>query len=172
MSELHQMLQALRQPEYVHVLLNPLPVYGTAMGVLALFLALVTRSKAAQILALVLVMIGCGSVWLVVRYGEKGEDRVQGMSNQDGQLWLEEHGHRADIGKYVFYATAALALVTLATHWKFPKAATKLSVLALLAGVCSLGVGGWISHAGGQIRHSEFRIGPPPHPVSHETGRE
>jgi len=32
--------QHLRDPEYMHVLLNPLPVYGLAFGTLALALAL------------------------------------------------------------------------------------------------------------------------------------
>lgn len=32
-------------PEYLHVLLNPLPVYGMAMGVLALGAALLARNK-------------------------------------------------------------------------------------------------------------------------------
>lgn len=162
MSELQQVLQHLKQPEYVHVLLNPLPVYATAMGALALLIALLLRSKPAQVIALIIIIIGCGSVWPVVKYGEAAEDRVQAMSNKDGQEWLEVHGQRADTGKYVFFATAALAAATLVSLWKFPKAATKLAIVTLLAAVVCVGVGGWIGHAGGQVRHSEFRDGPPP----------
>jgi hypothetical protein len=33
-----------------------------------------------------------------------------------------------------------------------------MAALALVA----LGFGGWIAHAGGQIRHTEFRAGKPP----------
>ena len=162
MTEIREILEALKQPEYVHVLLNPLPVYATATGALALVIALAMRSKPAQVLALLLVIVGCASVWPVVEYGEKAEDRVQAMSDKDGQRWLEIHGKRADVGKYVFYATAALALVTLATQWKFPRAAVALTVITLLAACGCLAVGGWISHAGGQIRHREFRVRPPP----------
>ena len=38
-------------PEYVHVLLNPLPVYGLAIGVLALCAGLLARSRQLQLLA-------------------------------------------------------------------------------------------------------------------------
>lgn len=39
------MFQHLSNPEYVHVLLNPLPIYGVAMGLLAMVVALVTRAR-------------------------------------------------------------------------------------------------------------------------------
>ncbi len=92
MNELQQILQHLRQPEYVHVLLNPLPVYMTAGGLLALALAL---------------------------------------------------------------------------PWKFPKSATPLAAATLVFAAIALGIGGWISHAGGQVRHSEFRGEPPPQREEH-----
>ena len=56
-------------PEYLHVLLNPLPVYGMAMGVLALGAALLARNKAAQVIALGLVVIAAASAWPVAHYG-------------------------------------------------------------------------------------------------------
>ncbi len=33
-------LKGLKQPEYIHVLINPLPVYDLAMGVMGLILGL------------------------------------------------------------------------------------------------------------------------------------
>ena len=162
MSEFHQFLQALKQPEYVHVLLNPLPVYATAMGVLGLVIALFMRSRPAQVLALIIVVCGCGSVWPVIEYGEGGYDRVYAMSNKDAQQWLDVHMHRAQHAQYAFYAIAILAVVTMLALWKLPKFATRLAVLTLAGAILCLGLGAWIGHAGGQVRHSEFRDGPPP----------
>ncbi|MEY2491622.1 MAG: hypothetical protein QOH24_573, partial [Verrucomicrobiota bacterium] len=45
-------LRLLEQPEYVHTLINPLPVYGVGVGVIALILALFLRNRAAHITAL------------------------------------------------------------------------------------------------------------------------
>lgn len=167
MNELHQLLQSLKQPEYVHVLLNPLPVYATALGVIALAVALLARSQPAQRLGLLIVLIGCASVWPVVKYGHRGYDRVYAMSKGDAQQWLDVHRHRADQLQYVFYLTGVVALVALLAHWKLPKPATLLTVAALLLAMVCVGVGGWISQAGGKVRHSEFRDGPPATPLEH-----
>ena len=50
-------LRGLEQPEYVHVLLNPLPVYGLALGLVALMIALALRSREARICAFILILI-------------------------------------------------------------------------------------------------------------------
>ena len=47
-------LAHLKQPEYIHVLLNPLPIYGLALGAIALILAMCLKSRPTQITALVL----------------------------------------------------------------------------------------------------------------------
>jgi hypothetical protein len=163
-SEFSQILQTLKQPEYVHILLNPLPVYATAMGALALALALLMRSRPAQIVALTIIVVGTLSVWPVMEYGERGADRVYAMSVGDAQKWLHEHEERAEDTAWIFYGTAALAVAGIAAGWKWPKIATWLAVATLLAGVVCLAAGGWIAHAGGQVRHSEFRDGPPATP--------
>ncbi len=51
------LLRDLRQPEYIHVLLNPLPVYGLLIGLIGLVLALILKSRRAQIATLTLVLI-------------------------------------------------------------------------------------------------------------------
>src|SRR5437667_11046746 len=106
MSELQLMLQHLQKPEYVHVLLNPLPVYATAMGELALAIGLLMRSRQAQVVALIVVVVGCASAYPVLRYGQRGYDRVYSMSNPDAQQWLDVHMQRAERFVYAFYTTA------------------------------------------------------------------
>lgn len=167
MNELQIFLHALKQPEYLHILLNPLPMYGLAMGLLALVLALLLKSRPARVVALVLIVVACASVWPVVRYGHGGYDRVSAMSNNDAKQWLDVHQQRADRAKYVFYLTGLLALAALSAEWKLPKAALPLTVATFLLAVVSSGLGGWIAHAGGKVRHSEFRDGPPPQLVEH-----
>ena len=144
-------------PEYVHVLINPLPVYGMAMGILALGVALLARNKTAQTIGLGLVIVAAASAWPVVHYGQNAYKHVRGMSDDAGTDALDEHMGRAEKVIYVFYVTAFLGLVALVSRKKCPKTATPLAVVTLIMGVASLGAGGWISKAGGQIRHSEFR---------------
>ena len=49
--------RGLRQPEYIHVLLNPLPVYGLLVAWIGLLIAFFSKSRRAQIATLVLVLI-------------------------------------------------------------------------------------------------------------------
>lgn len=155
----------LHQPEYLHVLLNPLPVYGLALGALALLIGIALRSRPAQITALVLVLLSAGAAWPVVAFGENAYDEAQMMADDAGQHWLDAHAQRATRAKWVFYLTAIVAAMALAIPWKFPKTALPLVLATLAFSVVSLGFGGWIAMAGGQVYHKEFRGGPPPEPV-------
>jgi hypothetical protein len=166
---MNDFLQTLKQPEYVHVLLNPMPVYGTLCGLVALIVALILRSRPAQIVAYVIVILSTLSVWPVSEYGDRAFDRVYSMSNHDAQQWLDVHRHRADLGVYVFYATALVAAVAIVLPRFRPRTQLPLAIATLILVLASLATGGWISQAGGKVRHSEFREGPPPHPIPHET---
>lgn len=160
MSSLFQTLQ--REPEYVHVLLNPLPIYGLATGWIGLLIALLLRSRRAQIATLALILLCAGAAWPVYELGEQGYDRVLSMSDDAGQAWLDEHQHRAEQLIYFFYALAVLSVVAILLPAKWPKSSGPLVIATLLLGMIVLGMSGYIAYAGGKVRHREFRTGPPP----------
>jgi cell division protein FtsW (lipid II flippase) len=157
------LLQALqRQPEYVHVLLNPLPIYGLAMGWIGLVIGFFLRSRPAQIATLVLILISAASAWPVYEFGEQGYYRVLSMSDEAGQACLDEHQDRGEQLIYFFYALAALSLVAIVVPIKWPDTSALLLIGTILLGVIVLGMSGYIAYAGGKIRHKEFRTEPPP----------
>jgi hypothetical protein len=162
MDELKQVLDALGQPEYRHALLNPLTIYGLIFGLIALIGGLAMRSRGGQMTALLLLIVAGGMAWPVFETGEEAAPRLAIKLDPDGRTWLHHHAERAEVGIWFFVGTGALALAALITHWKWPKPARWLTLLTLVATLASLGVAGWIGHAGGQIRHTEFRTGPPP----------
>src|SRR6266540_1056559 len=114
------LLRDLRQPEYIHVLLNPLPVYGLLVGLIGLVLALILKSRRAQIATLTLVVISYASAWPVYEFGEQGYDRVLSMTDEAGEAWLDEHRHRAENLIWVFYALAAVSAFAIAAPIKWP----------------------------------------------------
>jgi hypothetical protein len=163
------LVRDLRQPEYIHVLLNPLPVYGLLMGWLGLVIGLVLRSRRAQIATLSLVMLSSISAWPVYEFGEQGYDRVLSMTDEAGEAWLDEHVHRAENLIWVFYALAALSAFAIAAPIKWPKSSMPLVVAVILLGAVTLGSGTYIAYAGGRVRHREFRNEtPPPKRSEHE----
>jgi len=153
---------ALRQPEYVHVLLNPLPIYGLAAGFLSLVAALLARSRGGQAIALGLILLSALSAWPVAHFGEAAYDRVYAMSNGEAQKWLNWHAHLADGIVWAYYATAALGAAALAGLWKYPRLHRWALPLTAAGAVVALGFGGFLAYAGGKVRHAEFRHGPPP----------
>jgi len=163
--------QDLSQPEYIHTLLNPIPIYGLTMGIIGLIIALFLRSRPAQIATLALILLSGAIVWPVVHYGEAGYDRVLSMADDPGQAWLKVHAHRADEFAWAFYVLAALSAIAIFAPLKWPRAATALAIVTLVFSLGALAAGGYVAHAGGKIRHREFRNGPPP-PVPAEEEDE
>ena len=100
----------LQQPEYLHVLINPLPVYGLAIALFGLVAAMYLGTRGGQIAASFLFSSCAASAWPVAHYGEAAEDRVQAMADETDEAWLKAHAHRADELIYVFYALAVFAV--------------------------------------------------------------
>ncbi len=154
--------EALGRPEYLHVLLNPLPVYGLSAGVLGLAIALVLRQEAALRVCLVVVALMAATAFPVLETGEAAYEGTRVTLDEDGQAWLDAHMQRAQHLVWAFYATAAIALAGAVFPLRWPKAMWPLAVLTLLVALGALAAGGWIAYAGGRVRHREFRTEPAP----------
>ncbi len=153
---------ALQKPEYVHVLLNPLPVYGLAIGILAWFLASLARKRAAQGLALGLIFLAAASAWPTQHFGSAAYDRVYSMSGVESQKWLNWHRHLGERTAWACYGAALFSALGLFALWKrlrFNRLAAGVSLAFAFLALC---LGAFAAFAGGKIRHSEFRSGPPP----------
>jgi len=155
-------LRELQQPEYLHVLINPLPVYGLAIAVFGLIAAMCFASRGGQVITLVLILGCAASAWPAVHYGKAAESGVIAMADDDGRAWLKAHEQRADKLIYLFYALALVSLAAIFAPRKWPKTTRPLAVATLILAFASLSAGFYIAHAGGKIRHREFRNTPPP----------
>jgi hypothetical protein len=163
------LLRDLQQPEYIHVLLNPLPVYGLLIGLLGLVIGLLLKSRPAQITTLILVLISSASAWPVYEFGQQGYDRVLSMADEPGEAWLDEHRERGEDLIWIFYALVGLSATAITAPIKWPKSSLPLAVAVILLGAVTLGSGGYIAYAGGRIRHREFRNeSPPPKRSEHD----
>ena len=147
------------KPEYLHVLLNPLPVYGLGIGIVTLAFGLLARNKSTRTVGLIITAVCAVSAWPVLYFGQHGYNNLAPLLDTQSHQWLDEHMNRAERFIYFFYAAAVLAISALIVANRFPKASIPLALLTLTLGAVSLGIGGWISRAGGQANHSEFRTG-------------
>jgi hypothetical protein len=152
----------LSNPEYVHVLINPMPVYGLSMGVVAMLVALIYRHRPVIVAALILIFLAGLSGWPTYHYGQAAYDRVKSMSDTVVGQWLDEHMARAEKLICAFYVLATAAVAGILAPLKWPTTSTPLAVSILVLAIGTLGVGGWISYPAGHVRHKEFRFEPPP----------
>ena len=163
------LLQDLHDPKYVHVLINPLPVYGLAMGTIGLIIAFIQRSRRAQIATLAIIFLAALSAWPAAHYGEEGYDIALSLADDEGGAWLKAHMHRADQLVWVFYVLAGVAAAAIIVPIKWPKFRSGLTSITLVLAFVALGMGGYIAYAGGRTMHKEFRHQPaPPVPAEEE----
>ncbi|HZS18778.1 MAG TPA: hypothetical protein VFA51_12695 [Candidatus Udaeobacter sp.] len=158
----------LSDPEYIHVLINPLPVYGLAIAIIALVLSMFLRNQRLTIAALILTFVTAISAWPTYHYGEAAYDRVKAMSDPAGEQWLDEHMARGEKMIWLFYVLAGVAAIGVGAVLKWPRTSFAITVGTLVLGAATLGTGGYIAYAGGHIRHKEFRFEPPPAPRAEE----
>src|SRR5260370_17694088 len=97
------LLRDLRQPEYIHVLINPLPIYGLAIAWVGLIVSLFLGSRRAQIATLAIVLISAASAWPVYELGQQSYDRVPSIADSHGQARLDEHPDPPLELSYFFY---------------------------------------------------------------------
>lgn len=159
-------MELLQKPEYVHVLINHLPLTGLFAALVALVAALIIRRPAAIFLALALVCAFSLSAWPVFEYGQAAYDRVYSMADQAGDAYLARHRELAERWVWLFYMTAGAAALALVAGWKRPKWLSPSGVVVAALAAGSLAAGAVIADCGGKVRHREFRTGPPP-PLEH-----
>lgn len=151
-------MNSLNQPEYVHVLLNHLPLTGLAVAMIALLGGLMARSRAAMFIGLGLVALTSASAWPVAVYGQKGYDRVLAMADDDGRIALERHAKLGERWVKLYEATALAACAGLVAGWKQPGTLRWICGVLLLLSLACVIQGGRIAEEGGKIRHREFRL--------------
>jgi len=147
----------LQQPEYVHVLINHLPVTGLFVAVWVLVIGIFMRHRRVVLLGLALVAVLAATIIPVVYFGEQGFDRVLAMTYQEGGRWLRRHQQLAQTWKYLYYTTAIVAAVSFIVGLLWPKTLWVAVPLTLILAIGCLVAGGAISEAGGKVRHTEFR---------------
>ena len=140
-------------PLYVHLLLNHIPVIGTAGAVLLLLGALIARSRdiaVAGLVALVVVALVTIPVFLT---GEPAEEHVEHLPGFSRHA-IHEHEEAGEWALWGMEIAGVVALGTLILAWRrggvVPRGATiatlAVAVLALAIVIRAAGLGGDIRH--------------------------
>lgn len=151
----------LAQPEYWHVLINPFPILGMTLAAPLLLFGLAARSRGAKEAGLVLILLTSLVTLATVKVGQRAYDRIYNRIELESQQWLDVHMERAEGAQWAFYLTGFIAALALAMSRRNTDWERRATLGALSGALLCAALGGRIAHAGGQVRHSEFRMGPP-----------
>ncbi len=155
-------MEVLSQPEYVHVLINHLPLTGLFVALLCLVGGAIIRNRAAVFLGMGLVSLFSLSAWPVYVYGEQAYDRVYSMADDAGDAYLKQHKEVGENWIWLYYLTASVGVVGIGAGLRWPKCLWVTAAATAILTIASLGAGAAIADYGGKVRHPEFRRGRPP----------
>ncbi|MBI2818997.1 MAG: hypothetical protein HYX73_03375 [Acidobacteria bacterium] len=143
---------------HLHLLLNHLPVFGSAFGLLFLLYAILRKSEELKRAALGLCVITALGTIPAYLTGEPAEEVVEGIPGVD-ESFIEAHEEHAMIS---LIGIEALGVVSLAGLFLARKSGTTPPILvsfAVLLAAGSLALVAWTSHLGGLTHHPERRSG-------------
>ncbi len=134
---------------------------GIALGLFATLLACWLKSRSARIVGLSLLVLcsamACPVFWL----GDEGYRNIRPIADEQGQAWLDIHMDRAEASIWVYYILTVLAGAAIVVPRYRPRSEKGLLISTVAMACAVLGVGAWISAAGGRVRHPEFRPAEP-----------
>lgn len=113
LTELQQLWASLRDAEYLHLLLEPLPLYGGFCGVLLLLVAQWGGESKSRLLALLLITASCASVWPYQNLRASAEPRIVATRDPALKPFIDRQSARRQGFNWAFYLMAVVGGCTL-----------------------------------------------------------
>ena len=113
MRELTSLWHSVGDAEYLHLLLEPLPMFGLGLGLLFLVASVVLGEKKTRLLALVVMAVSCASVQPYVRLRGKSEPRVLALQAPAYPALIRVQTERRSGSAWLYYALAAVCVTNL-----------------------------------------------------------
>lgn len=153
---------------HLHLLLNHLPLLGTAFGVLLLLFALWRKSAELQRVSLGVFVLAALSAIPTYLTGEPAESVVEHLPGV-AEAFIEQHESASLIALVAAMVTGVASLAGLLLTRRAAKLPAWATIAPLVLALATGGLMARTANLGGQIRHTEIRAGAPP---AAETGKE
>lgn len=153
--ELTTLWQSVRDPEYAHLLLEPLPLYGLAFGLTLLVVAFVVNERKCRVLSLGLIFLCCASVWPYLDFRLKATPRILATRAVEYGPVIEEQTQLRQDTAWAYYLMAGVSLMALAltrTHY-----ARMAMVVVVVLGVVLFWLSVWLHKKEAEVYHPNIR---------------
>lgn len=112
-QELTTLWLNIRDPEYLHLLLEPLPLFGLGLGLTFLIVSFVFGEVRSRMLALVVICLSCASVWPYVDLRDKATPRILATRAPEFAPLIQAQTQRRKDWAWPYYAMAVFSLIAL-----------------------------------------------------------
>lgn len=150
-----------------HLVVNHLPIVFPMAALIALVAGFVSKSEAVKRTAYLLFVIGALTAAAAMATGEGAEEVVENLSGVS-ENYIETHEEAAETFAVVSYILGGISLLALWASAKKKSFAKWVSVAVVLFAMVVLFYAKSTGTTGGEIRHSEIRVGAMPATEGHE----
>lgn len=112
--ELTTLWQSIYDPEYLHLLLESLPLYGLGIGLTSLIVSFMFGEPKCRILALAVICVSCASVWPYIDLRDKATPRILATRSPDFAPLIQEQTQRRKDWAWPYYGMSLCSLAALA----------------------------------------------------------
>lgn len=104
---------SIRDPEYSHLLLEPVPLYGLGIGLVFLIFAMLLGESKTQVLAVLVITLSGASVWPYQKLREEASPRILATRDLTLGPLIAEQTERRKKANGLYYALAVVGVMTL-----------------------------------------------------------
>ena len=112
-QELTTLWQSIRDPEYLHLLIEPLPLYGLGIGLMFFIIAFVFGERRCRLLALALICVSCASVWPYTDLRSKATPRILATRPPEYASVIQEQTSRRREWNWPYYVMTLFSVVAI-----------------------------------------------------------
>ncbi len=112
--ELTDLWQSVRDPQYAHLLLESLPLYGLGIGLTFLIMAFLVGEKKTRLLALGVITLSCASVWPYLSFLLEATPRILATRPVSFGQMIEKQTQLRQDTAWVYYLVAGISLLAMA----------------------------------------------------------
>lgn len=141
-----------------HLVVNHLPIIFPIVGTIVSITALISKSEAVKRTALFIFVLGALTTIAAMTTGEGAEEVVENISGVT-ENFIENHEETAETFALFSYILGAISLFGLWASFKQKSFSNIIFISALVFAFVVLFFGKQTGTSGGEIRHTEIRVG-------------
>jgi hypothetical protein len=155
LTNLDILITRIKDAEYAHLLLEPLPLFGLLFGLIFFAVGLWGREDKTRLIALLVIAGSCASVIPYSNYRDRAQPRILEMMPLK-KSFRDQTALRQD-SQWVYFTVAGIAILALIGSGKVGQLA---SYGVLITGLAALGFSVWLHMKEAEIFHPNIRGAP------------